>query len=163
MGVRWNLIVVFLTCLFIYLYVHTCLGHLSHYPLFPPSSPTPLTSRQNLFCPLLQYCWRENIRDNKKDIIFLLAWNKDSYTERFLALLPCTCVLHPKLVRLYQTSSLLPSRLPIVASVSLTLLYSLPYSGHIKHIQVLGFLCFPVPPVRVLSLVCDPCPIILLH
>jgi hypothetical protein len=40
------------------------------YTLFgPPSHPT--SSRQNLFCPLvLRFCWRENIRDNKKDIEF---------------------------------------------------------------------------------------------
>jgi hypothetical protein len=48
-------------------------------------------------------------------------------------LLPCSCILQPKLVHLYQTSSLLPSHLTIVASVSLRLLYSLLYSGHIKY------------------------------
>jgi hypothetical protein len=47
------------------------------------------------------------------------------------------------LVHLYQASSLLPSPLPTVASVSLRLLYSLLYSGHINHFQVLGFLPFP--------------------
>jgi hypothetical protein len=26
----------------------------------------------------------------------LLAWDKDNYTKRFLALLPCTCILQPK-------------------------------------------------------------------
>jgi hypothetical protein len=49
------------------------------------------------------------------------------------------CVLQPKLIHLYQTSSLLPGHLPIVTSVTLRLLYSLLYSGHIKHVQVLGF------------------------
>jgi hypothetical protein len=112
-------------------------------PWPPPSPLIPLASRQNLFCPLLEFCWRENIRDDKKDIAFLLDWDKDSYTERFLALLPCTCVLQPKLVHLYQTSSPLPSQLPIMASVSLRLLYSLFYSEHIKYFQVLGFLPFP--------------------
>jgi hypothetical protein len=73
------------------------------------------------------FCWRQNIRDNKKDIAFLLVWDKDTYTERFLALLPCTCVLQPTLVHLYQTSSLLPGPPPIVASASLRLLYSLLY------------------------------------
>jgi hypothetical protein len=53
----------------------------------------------------------------------LLVWDKDSYTERFLALLPCIYVLQFKLVHLYQTSSLLPGHLPIVTSVSLRLLY----------------------------------------
>jgi hypothetical protein len=38
------------------------------------------------------------IRDNKKDIAFLQVWDKDSYTERFLALLPRTCVLQPELI-----------------------------------------------------------------
>jgi hypothetical protein len=46
------------------------------------------------------------------------------------------------LVHLYQTSSLLPDHHPIVASASLRLLYSLLYSGHINHWQVLGFFPF---------------------
>jgi hypothetical protein len=73
----------------------------------------------------------------------LLAWDKDSYTERFLALLPCTGVLQSKLVHLYQTSSLLPSHLPIVVFAYLSLLYLFLYSGHINHFQVLGSLPFP--------------------
>jgi hypothetical protein len=105
---------------------------------------------------------RENIRDNKKDIAFLLAWAKDSYAERFLALLPCTCVLQLELGHLYHTSSLLPGPLLIVSSVSLRLLYFLLCSGHSKHFQVLSFLPFPIPPLCVLPLSCDPCPIILL-
>jgi hypothetical protein len=62
--------------------VQTLLG-----PSLPPAphpfplSPTPLTSSQNLFCPLLQFCQREDIRDNKKDITCFLAWDKGSYTE----------------------------------------------------------------------------------
>jgi hypothetical protein len=48
------------------------LGHIA-----PPAlhlHPHP-TSRQNLFCPLgLWFCCRENIRDNKKEIAFLLVW-----------------------------------------------------------------------------------------
>jgi hypothetical protein len=124
------------------MFIH-CLGHLSPLPPTPAlRPPCPFASRQNLFCPLLQFCWRENIIDNKKDIAFLLAWDKDGYIERFLALLPCICVLQPRLIHLYQTSSVLPGPLPIVASASLRLLYSLLYSEHIKHFQVLGFLTF---------------------
>jgi hypothetical protein len=79
---------------FIHMCIH-CLGHFS-----PMTSPlTLLTSRQNLFCPLLQFCWREDINNNKKGIAFLLVWDKDGYTERFLVLLPCTCVLQPELIR----------------------------------------------------------------
>jgi hypothetical protein len=106
-------------------------------------SPHPAPSRQNLFHPLLQFCWRENIRYNKKDLAFLLVCEKHRDTERFLALLPCTCVLQPTLVHLYQTSSLLPGPLPIVTSASLSLLYLPLYSEHINHIQVLSFLLFP--------------------
>jgi hypothetical protein len=61
-------------------------------------------------------------------------------------LFPCTCVLQPKLVHLYQTSSLLSSPLPIVVSASLRVLCSFLYSEHINHIQVFGFLPFPSLP-----------------
>jgi hypothetical protein len=148
---------VFLFLLFIHLFIFAYIV----WAISPP--PIPLASRQNLFCPLLKFCWKKNIRDNKKDIAFLLAWDKDSYTERFLALLPCTCVLQPALVQLYQTSSPLPSHLPIVASVSLRLLYLFLYSGYIKHFQVLSFLPFPISPVCVSPLACEPCLIILLN
>jgi hypothetical protein len=60
------------------------------------------------------------------------------------------------LVYLYQTSSLLPFPLPIVASASLRFLYSLLNRDHINHIQVLGFFSFPYFSGRVLPLVCDP-------
>jgi hypothetical protein len=44
-------------------------------PLLP--LPSLLTSRQNLFCPLvLQFFWKDSIRDNKKDIAFFLVWIK---------------------------------------------------------------------------------------
>jgi hypothetical protein len=92
---------------FIHMCIH-CLGHIS--PLLPAPHPVTITpislaSSQNLFSPLLQICWREDISNNKKDIVFLLVRDKDSYTEGFLALLPCTCVLQPKMIHLYQTSS----------------------------------------------------------
>jgi hypothetical protein len=38
-------------------------------------------------------------------------------------LLPCTSVLQPKLIHLYQASSLLPSNLPILTSVVLRLVH----------------------------------------
>jgi hypothetical protein len=121
----------------IFTFTHMCIHCLDH--LHPPH---PTDSRQNLFSPLvLQFWWTENIRDNKNDIVIMLVWDKDGHIERFLVLLPCTCVL----VHLYQISSLLPGPLPIVASASLRLLYLLLYSEHINHIQVLGFLPFPHP------------------
>jgi hypothetical protein len=109
----------------------------------PPPNPLLLLGRTCSPPLVLPFCWRENISDNKKDIAFLLVWGKDSYTEKFLALLPCTCVLQPTLIHLFQTSSLLPGHLLIVVSASLRLLYSLIYCKHINHIQVLCFLPFP--------------------
>jgi hypothetical protein len=53
--------------------VHTLLGS------FLPSAPTPtffslpLRSRQNLFCTFLQFRWKVEINNNKKDIAFLLV------------------------------------------------------------------------------------------
>jgi hypothetical protein len=141
--------------LFICAYIVWTISFACLFPRFP------LVSGQNLFCPLLQFCWREDMSNNRRDSVFLLVWHKDSYTERFLALLPCTCALPPEFVHLYQTSSLLPCHLPILTSVILRLLYYLLYSGHIKQLQVLGFLPFPIPPVCVLPLACDPCPILL--
>jgi hypothetical protein len=96
-----------------YTLIHMCIHCLATSPPCPPPPPpTSLASRQNLFCPLLQFCWRENIRDNKKHITFLLAWDKDSYTERFLGLLPCTRVLQPKLIHLHQTLHYFPVTFP---------------------------------------------------
>jgi hypothetical protein len=140
----------FFYCFYIYLNAHT----LFVLPTFWTDLFRP---------PILWFCWRENIRDNRRDIVLLLVWDKDNYTEKFLALLPFTCVLQPRLVHLYQISSLLPGPLSIVASERLRLLYSFLYSEHINHIQVLGFLSFPVSPVFILPLVCGPCPIVLLH
>jgi hypothetical protein len=100
--------------------------------------------RQNLFyLPVLQFCRRKNIKDNKKNMAFLLVWDRELFREiPFLAYY----VFQLELVHLYQTSSLLPSPLPIMASASLRLLYLLLYSGHINHIQVLYFLPLPYSP-----------------
>jgi hypothetical protein len=60
--------------LFIYSYVYALFGPFlppAPYPLLLPSSP--LLPRQNLFCPFLQFCWRIDISNNKKDIAFLLV------------------------------------------------------------------------------------------
>jgi hypothetical protein len=74
----------------------------------------------------------------------LLAWDKGSYTERFLALLLCTGVLQPELVHLYQTVLFTISRSPSHSGLCLfkITLFTL-YSGYIKHFKILGFLPFP--------------------
>jgi hypothetical protein len=137
--------------IFTYIYILLIVYTFTHICIHCFSLASPHAVRKNLFCPLFQFCWRENVRDNKRDIAFLLAWDKDSYTERFLALLPCTCVLQLKLVHHYQTSSLLPSHFFTVASAILRLLHSLLYSEHIKHFQILGFCPFPYS-----SCMCSP-------
>jgi hypothetical protein len=86
---------------------------LSPPPLPPTSAPHP---DQNLFCPpVLQFYRRKTIKDKKRNITFLLVWDKDTYTGSFLVLFPCICVLQPQLFHLFQSSSLLPNPLPTVA------------------------------------------------
>jgi hypothetical protein len=90
-------------------------------------------------------------------MVFLLVWDKDSYIRRFLVLFPCICILQHKLVHLYQTSSLLPSPLPKLASVNLRLQWA-----HQLHLS------FRFPSLLYSSresspLSVWPCPIILLH
>jgi hypothetical protein len=80
-----------------------CVGNLL------PSSCPPSTSRQNLFCLLFSNFVEEKTYEIIRKTVFLLVGTKNCLTERCLVLLPCTCVLQPTLVRLYQTSSLLPS------------------------------------------------------
>jgi hypothetical protein len=117
-----------------------CIHCLCHFPLTSQPSIPPLPSKA---CSALFYNFvEEKTRNNKKDILFLLVWDKDSYTEWFLTLFPCTCVLQPTLVHFYHTSLLLPSALHIVASTNLRLLFSLLNREHINHIQVLVFLSF---------------------
>jgi hypothetical protein len=124
----------FLFCFYFYLFIYIILTFIHmciHCLVYSPPCSTPPNFQQNLFCLLvLQLCWRENIRQQGRHSVFA-SWDKDSYTEKLLALLPCTCVLKPTLVHLYQTSSLLPGHLPIVVPAGLRLLYLLAYSRHI--------------------------------
>jgi hypothetical protein len=65
------IIFIFFFSLFIYLYVFTLLG-----PFLPPTPHThPLPPHPTWLpgCPFLQFCWREDISNNKKDIAFLLV------------------------------------------------------------------------------------------
>jgi hypothetical protein len=61
--------------LFFYSHVHTLFRPFqspASHPL-PVSNLPPLSSRQNLFCPFLQFCWSVDISNNKQDIAFLLV------------------------------------------------------------------------------------------
>jgi hypothetical protein len=134
------------------------------YTLFVPPRPPTLVSYtfptfgQKLFHPpVLWFCRRKTIKDNKKNMAFLLVCNKDSYIGRFFVLFPCCiCVLQPNLHHLYQTSSLLLNPIPIVALASLRLLYSFLYSDHINHIQdfALPLLCVVSPSVICVCSIC---------
>jgi hypothetical protein len=95
-------------------------------------------------------------------MVFSLVWDKESYTGNFLVLFPCTYVLQPQLVHLFQYSALLSSPLVMVAPASLRFLYSFLHSEHIKQIQIFSFLPLPCsshvwPPLSV------TCVSILLH
>jgi hypothetical protein len=60
--------------LFIYSHVHLLFGSfLPHAPRLNPFPLSPLVSRQNPFWAFLQFSWRVEIRNNKKDIAFLLV------------------------------------------------------------------------------------------
>jgi hypothetical protein len=50
----------------LHIYLHVCTLFCTSLLPSPPSC-------HNLFCPLLQFCWRENIRDNKKDILIFAS------------------------------------------------------------------------------------------
>jgi hypothetical protein len=101
--------------------------------------------------------WKENfIRYNKKDVEFLLVWDKDSYTESFLALYLCIAT---------HIGSLPPDLFTTswsVASDSLRLLHSSTVSMSITFKFLVSF-PFLIHPLYVLPFVWDPCLIILLH
>jgi hypothetical protein len=88
-----RLLISFFVFPFLYSFIHMCIHCLGHYSLLPPtpSLSTPLPSRT---CSALFSNFVEDINSNKKQRIFA-SWDKDSYTERFLALLSCTSVLQP--------------------------------------------------------------------
>jgi hypothetical protein len=76
----------------IFTFTYICIHCLAQLPV-PPSA-----SGKNLFSLLFSNL----IGDYKKDIVVLLPWDIDSYTEIILPLRPYTCILQPKLVHLCQ-------------------------------------------------------------
>jgi hypothetical protein len=61
-------------------------------------------------------------------------------------LFPGIYVLQPQLVHLYQSFSLLPSLLPMVALASLRFLYLFLYSEHIHIFKLSVSFPYPIPP-----------------
>jgi hypothetical protein len=82
------------TLFFYYSFIHMCvhcLGHFSPQHLPPHFQAAPVL-------PLSLILLKTRHKHNKEDKVFLLV--KDSYTERFLALLSCTNVLQLTLIHL---------------------------------------------------------------
>jgi hypothetical protein len=107
---------------FIHMCIH-CLGHFS--PATPCPLPLPPTSPRFQVEPVLPFSpilLKTGHKQQERQSVFA-SWDKDSYTERFLALLPCVSVLQPKLIHLYLTFSLVPNPFPILTSVALRFLY----------------------------------------
>jgi hypothetical protein len=76
----------FYTCIYIICTVFILLAlSTSHLP--PPSCTDP--------DPVLWFCRRKNIKGKKRNMTFLLVWNKDSYTGRFLVVPMHICVITP--------------------------------------------------------------------
>jgi hypothetical protein len=67
-------------------------------PSSPASPSSPLPNQAEPVLPLSLILLKRRHKHNKEDKAFLLV--KDSYTERFLALLSCTNVSQPKLIHL---------------------------------------------------------------
>jgi hypothetical protein len=113
---------IFIFFSFLYSYVHTLIGP------FLPSATHLLASTLKPSCfqaeavlsssPILL---KRRHKQEERQTSFA-SWDKDSYTERFLALLPYTNVLQRKLIHLYLTFSLVPDHLPILTSVTLRFL-----------------------------------------
>jgi hypothetical protein len=162
--IKWEFQICWKACFFFFgLLTHLFICAYIVWAIFPPC---PLPSPSSPHCqaePVLpSYSILLKRRHNQQERHSVFAsWDKGSYIERFLALLPCTSVLQPELILhdLFTTSQS-PSHSDLCRfKVTISLLYS----GDIKHFQVLGFLPFPIPPVCALLLACDPSPIILLH
>jgi hypothetical protein len=74
------------------------------YIIWAPPLPLP-HSKQNLSTLLFSdFVDEKTLKDNEKNMAFLLVWDMDSYTRRFFVLFLCICILQPKLVDFYQDS-----------------------------------------------------------
>jgi hypothetical protein len=92
-------LILFFIFLFIYSHVHTLFeSFLTPSLTSSVSPPTPPRFQADPVLPLSLILLKRRHKHIKKDKVFLLV--KDNYTERVLALPPCTNVLQPKLIHL---------------------------------------------------------------
>jgi hypothetical protein len=100
--------------------VHTLLApysssypFLCHLPL--PTSANYTTLPPGRACSALlfsDFVEIKNIKDKRRNMMFLLVWDKDSYIGSFFVLFPCIYVLQLQLVHLFYSSSLLSRAFP---------------------------------------------------
>jgi hypothetical protein len=117
---------------------------------------------QNLFWPFLQFCWREDISNNKERQSIFASWDKDSYTERFLSIAfmhKCITTRNDSLLPDLFTTSWSPSRIDLCL-VKVTVLVPLQW-GH-QTLSSFGFPTYPYSSHMCSLLVCDPSPTTLL-
>jgi hypothetical protein len=76
----------FSTYIHVYLhYIHTVCILLPHFPITSALTSANLPP-QNVFCsPILWFCRRKKIKDEKKNMAFLLVWHKDDFKRSFRA------------------------------------------------------------------------------
>jgi hypothetical protein len=101
----------------IYIHVYILIALYSSYYPFPHQLPPPTwaTPPHRTSSALLQLCRRKNIKDKKRNTMFVLVFDKESYTGSFFVSFPCIHVRQLQLIHLFQSSLLLPSPLPMVA------------------------------------------------
>jgi hypothetical protein len=100
-------------CIYIHVYIFSpCIIH-PPIPSLPLSASNPCRTCSSLV--VSDFCKRKCIRDKNRNLIFLLVWNKDNYTRRFIALFPYMYVIELQLIHFCQS---------MVAPDSLRFLYS---------------------------------------
>jgi hypothetical protein len=122
--------------------------------LSPPPHPLPLlstslASKQNLFCPFLQFCWR--VHKSDKDIAFLLVWGKDSYNREIPSIASMQNCIRAQIDSSLPdcfTTSLTPSHINL-CHFKVTILAPLQW-GH----QTFSSFGFPTYPLS--SCMCSP-------
>jgi hypothetical protein len=97
----------------IFAFTYMCIHYL--HPIHPPTPflvtflppinaniPSPYTPQNIVSSPVIQFGKRKNTKNKIRNMMFLLIWNKDSYTGVFLVLFPCIYILQPQLIHLFS-------------------------------------------------------------
>jgi hypothetical protein len=134
----------YLALFFLYSFIHICihcLGHFSPLPLTLPSPHHPLASRQNLFCPFLQFCWSVDMSNNQKDKAFLEVEIRITIKRDSQHLFNAQVYYNLNWF-IYQTSLLPLGHLPIYTWVVYGIVLALLQWGH-QTLSSFVFLIYP--------------------